>query len=64
MQPGKTVRLKSGGPLMTVESVETVGGKAMVHCVWFDNEHNERRASYAESALVEDAGSGKGRIEK
>jgi uncharacterized protein YodC (DUF2158 family) len=64
MQPGEKVRLKSGGPLMTVESVETVGGKAMVHCVWFDNEHNERRASYAESALVEDAGAGKGRVGK
>jgi uncharacterized protein YodC (DUF2158 family) len=49
---------------MTVESVETVGGKTMVHCVWFDNEHNERRASYAETALVEDAGTGKGRVEK
>ncbi len=64
MQPGNTVRLKSGGPLMTVESVETVSGKATVHCVWFDNEHNERRASYPETALVEDAGSGKGRIGK
>jgi uncharacterized protein YodC (DUF2158 family) len=64
MQPGKTVRLKSGGPLMTVESVETVSGKAIVHCVWFDNEHNERRASYPETALVEDAGTGKGRTEK
>jgi uncharacterized protein YodC (DUF2158 family) len=41
---------------MTVESVETVGGKAIVHCVWFDNEHNERRASYPETALVEDDG--------
>jgi uncharacterized protein YodC (DUF2158 family) len=54
MQPGRKVRLKSGGPLMTVESVETIGGKAIVHCVWFDNEHNERRGSYPEAALVED----------
>jgi uncharacterized protein YodC (DUF2158 family) len=54
MQPGKAVRLKSGGPRMTVESVETVGGKTTVHCVWFDNEHNERRGSYPATELVED----------
>ena len=41
---------------MTVESVDTVGGKVIVHCVWFDNEHNERRGSYPATALVEDAG--------
>ena len=64
MQPGTTVRLQSGGPLMTVASVETVGGKTLVHCVWFDHEHNERRASYPEAALVEETGSGKGRIGK
>jgi uncharacterized protein YodC (DUF2158 family) len=56
MQPGETVRLKAGGPLMTVESVETVGGKTIIHCVWFDNEHNERRGSYPATELVEDQG--------
>lgn len=30
--PGDRVRLKSGGPVMTVESV--VDG--LVHCLWFD----------------------------
>ena len=53
MQPGKSVRLKAGGPLMTVESVQTVGGKAIVHCVWFDHDHNEKRAAYPEAELVE-----------
>jgi uncharacterized protein YodC (DUF2158 family) len=57
MQPGEKVRLKAGGPLMTVESVETVGGKEIAHCVWFDNDHNERRDSYPATLLVE-GGSG------
>ena len=56
MQTGKTVRLKSGGPLMTVESVETVAGKTIVHCVWFDHDHNERRGSYPAAVLAEDDG--------
>jgi uncharacterized protein YodC (DUF2158 family) len=54
MQAGKKVRLKAGGPSMTVESVETVAGKKIVHCVWFDHDHNERRASYPATELVED----------
>lgn len=32
MQPGDVVQLKSGGPQMTVESVEEKG----VICTWFD----------------------------
>lgn len=56
MQPGNTVRLKSGGPLMTIESVETIGDKTIVHCVWFDHDHNERRESYPTTVLIEDEG--------
>lgn len=46
---------------MTVESVETVGGKTIVHCVWFDHDHNERRGSYPAAILVEDDGTPVGR---
>jgi uncharacterized protein YodC (DUF2158 family) len=56
LRVGNKVHLASGGPSMTVESVETVGGKTVVHCVWFDHEHNERRGSYPEVALVQDDG--------
>lgn len=34
MPPGSIVRLKSGGPSMTVESIDANGA---VHCVWFKN---------------------------
>lgn len=56
LQTGNRVHLKSGGPVMMVESLETVGGKTMVHCVWFDHDHNERRESYPEAALAQDHG--------
>jgi uncharacterized protein YodC (DUF2158 family) len=34
-QPGEVVCLKSGGPDMTVEAVQTVGDVTTVTCVWF-----------------------------
>lgn len=36
IQVGDTVKLKSGGPVMTVESVENYGGHPYAHCSWFD----------------------------
>jgi uncharacterized protein YodC (DUF2158 family) len=56
MQSGDTVRLKSGGPLMTVDSLEQINGRTMVHCIWFDHDHNEKNGSYPETMLVEDDG--------
>ena len=35
MKVGDTLRLKSGGPLMTVTLINE-GPRTMVHCVWFD----------------------------
>jgi uncharacterized protein YodC (DUF2158 family) len=52
MRVGDTVRLKAGGPSMTVESVKQTAGGTQVHCVWFDHDHNEKRAQYPESELV------------
>jgi uncharacterized protein YodC (DUF2158 family) len=41
---GDTVRLKSGGPTMTVTSVLPLGGSRLFECAWFEGEkaHSER----------------------
>ena len=44
---GEIVRLKSGGPKMTVTVV--VFGR--VGCTWFDEDDNEHRGSYPRAAL-------------
>ena len=52
MKVGDTVELRSGGPIMTVESVKSLpDGSHLIHCVWFDHDHNERRGQYPEAAL-------------
>jgi uncharacterized protein YodC (DUF2158 family) len=52
MKAGDKVRLKSGGPLMTVVAVnQTPDGGRVIVCVWFDHDHNEKRGQYPESAL-------------
>lgn len=39
---GDTVRLKSGGPTMTVNSVRPRHGKEYAHCSWFvDSEKHD-----------------------
>jgi uncharacterized protein YodC (DUF2158 family) len=47
MNPGDVVQLKSGGPLMTVESVDQSG----VICVWFDAKHNRKQERFPEATL-------------
>lgn len=46
-EKGETVRLKSGGPLMTVEGyvwdpIKSVHNKDKVHCTWFDKDELKR----------------------
>jgi uncharacterized protein YodC (DUF2158 family) len=60
MRVGDKVRLKAGGPLMTVESVKETSAGTQVHCVWFDHDHNERRAQYPEAALEVPRAEGRG----
>ena len=43
MQVGETVRLKSGGPLMTVTGADA---KGLVQCTWFEN-HQTDKASFS-----------------
>ncbi len=33
---GDVVQLKSGGPIMTVQSLKEIQGEPVVFCAWFD----------------------------
>ena len=48
LQEGQVVQLKSGGPLMTVMSVEDNG---WVKCVWFDAK--DRRSDFFKEPTLE-----------
>lgn len=52
-KPGDTVRLKSGGPLMTVHTVQTDGD---IWCEWFDKSEKPQGKSFPPHSLVEDDG--------
>ncbi len=52
-QPGETVRLKSGGPLMTVQ---WLGNDGNVWCEWFDDKQDHHSKGFKPTSLVEDSG--------
>lgn len=52
-KPGDTVRLKSGGPLMTVEQI--ING--LVRCSWFSEKNELKSQSFQPAALEKDDGS-------
>jgi len=61
---GDVVRLKSGGPLMTIKEFTTAHVYSSpdapadhVQCQWFDEEQNCKVARFAVSALEQDLGS-------
>jgi uncharacterized protein YodC (DUF2158 family) len=51
---GDVVRLKSGGPPMTVTSIESEESEAghVVFCIWFNAKANEKSGHYPAAALV------------
>jgi uncharacterized protein YodC (DUF2158 family) len=51
---GDTVRLKSGGPLMTVTAVDTQDQK--IWCSWFDKANKENQGHYPAAAVNADDG--------
>ena len=54
LKVGDVVRLKSGGPAMTVTSIEHGEGEAghAVFCIWFNAKGNEKSGHYPVAALV------------
>ena len=53
---GDAVRLKAGGPAMTIESIECATSDAgavtyFSKCVWYSSTGDELRATFAESML-------------
>jgi uncharacterized protein YodC (DUF2158 family) len=51
---GDTVRLKSGGPLMTVESAFENYGAMQVNCTWFEKTKLERGSFVPEALKISD----------
>jgi len=51
---GDVVKLKSGGPPMTVSSVESGEGEGgyVVFCIWFNSKGNEKSGHYPAASLV------------
>jgi len=49
---GDLVKLKSGGPLMTVNSQESAS-KNTYHCCWFDNDNKPTKEVFSGDALEE-----------
>lgn len=48
---GDAVRLKSGGPRMTIAALTEVDGVRQVECVWHDQHRREARRFYPVSAM-------------
>jgi uncharacterized protein YodC (DUF2158 family) len=52
-QVGQTVRLKTGGPDMTVDHVWINSVKVLtVRCVWFDERNERKEGSFPAAGLV------------
>jgi uncharacterized protein YodC (DUF2158 family) len=53
LKVGDLVKLKSGGPVMTVSAVSTVDSQTTVECIWFDDDGDNREADFPAEALKE-----------
>ena len=51
LKSGQIVRLKSGGPKMTVESYKTGDARPLVKCTWFDNEMKLKYNTFHQETL-------------
>jgi uncharacterized protein YodC (DUF2158 family) len=51
VKPGDVVRLKSGGPLMTVARVDNRSGEMIAVCEWFDEKSHRCHGAFHANAL-------------
>lgn len=56
IRAGDTVRLKSGGPLMTVTQTSNQNGALQAWVSWFDSNQEAKNGHYPVAALEKDAG--------
>jgi uncharacterized protein YodC (DUF2158 family) len=53
IEAGRVVKLKSGGPRMTVEAVfRDAGGRMCVRCTWFDDTKRTSQAFELEAVEI------------
>lgn len=52
--PGDVVQLKSGGPLMTISSIEPFNGVQSATCRWFHKDNKQDKGVFALTMLVRD----------
>ena len=48
---GDTVQLKSGGPIMTVKSIDQIEGVEYADCVWFDGKNEVQHMTFPTAIL-------------
>jgi len=53
-QVGDTVKLKSGGPLMTIENIDNYTDGIKARCVWFDEKNKQASELFALEILVKE----------
>jgi len=51
-ESGDLVRLKSGGPVITVVQVSRKEDEPMATCAWFDRDHEFHREAFVAAALA------------
>jgi len=56
LQEGDTVRLKSGGPLMTIQALYKSDGQDWAEVVWFDDKKKQCTERYRVIVLEQDDG--------
>jgi uncharacterized protein YodC (DUF2158 family) len=57
MNPGDVVRLKSGGPIMTIRSTSNQTGNTVAYCDWFVNDEHKSQPFRAEQLVKIDPNS-------